>query len=231
MDEEMIILDCIAYSMIEKNDEFFAGKNISGLEVIDIDGNAENVFIPETVNGIPVISIEQFAVRNQTGIKTVSLPASLLLIDSRVFKGCSNLEEVEFRGTQISIPDNELFISHEAFQACSKLKVIKGTRFCHLGSRTFQGCAALTDIELTLTGLWYNSFENVPWYGLPFESCLQLDTLTFHDDPYLVIPRNIVTLSTNEYMRNYIRQNNIKVRCNADSPLVAWSHDGIEIVI
>jgi hypothetical protein len=141
------------------------------------------------------------------------------------------LEKVEIRESQVPITDNHLTISHEAFQACSKLKVIKGTRFCQLGSRTFQGCSALTDIELTLTGLWYNSFENVPWYGLPFESCLQLDTLTFHDDPYLVIPRTIVALSTNEYMRNYIRQNNIKVRCNADSPLVAWNHDGIEIVI
>lgn len=231
MDEELIVLNGIAYSMIEKNNEFFANKNISGLEVVDIDGNAENVFIPETVNGIPVISITSYALSIRKNIKTLSLPASLLLIDDRAFKGCSNLEEVEIRESQVSITANHLTISHEAFQDCTKLKVVKGTRFCHLGSRTFQGCSALTDIELTLTGLWYNSFEDVPWYGLPFESCLQLNALTFHDDPYLVIPRTIVALSTNEYMRNYIRQNNIKVRCNANSPLVAWSHDGIEMVI
>jgi len=77
----------------------------------------ENVTIPETYKNYPVTYIEESVFRNNTVIKTVSIPDSVRYIGYSAFLGCTNLESVTF-------PENLKTIQAYAFYQCPNLKSV-----------------------------------------------------------------------------------------------------------
>lgn len=84
-------------------------------------GADENVTVPQTINGKPVIAIGDSAFRNCAGIKTVSIPEGVVSIESNVFSNCVNLEK-------ISLAESVTTIGEKAFFGCNVLNRVELTR-------------------------------------------------------------------------------------------------------
>lgn len=84
-------------------------------------GADENVTVPQTINGKPVIAIGDSAFRNCAGIKTVSIPEGVVSIESNAFSNCVNLEK-------ISLAESVTTIGEKAFFGCNVLNRVELTR-------------------------------------------------------------------------------------------------------
>ncbi len=121
--------------------------------------------IPETLDGLPVTRIGQFAINVNT-LETVYLPNNLTHIETAAFMMCSSLREVVFGNqlysigenafaslpiTRLSFPDSLKLIGKSAFMMCSELSSItfgSGSKLNAIGEGAFTGCTALTGITL-----------------------------------------------------------------------------------
>lgn len=80
-------------------------------------GNNANVVVPKTYKGIPVECISASAFKNQTQIRSISLPNSLTSIESDAFSGCTGL-------TSIVIPDKVTSVNSTAFSGCINIATV-----------------------------------------------------------------------------------------------------------
>jgi len=67
------------------------------------------VVIPDTYNGNPVVQINYSAFRNNTGITSVTIPASVSMVGTAAFNGCTSLTSVTILGKNVkimNIPDS-----------------------------------------------------------------------------------------------------------------------------
>ena len=110
--------------------------------------SSEIVIIPETVTGADgkeytVKEINQEAFLDNKNIKYVSLPATITKLGPSAFRGCSNLNFVDFNDNQndvdfnnwghfkdctslkaVSMPDNVDLITNRMFSGCTNLKAV-----------------------------------------------------------------------------------------------------------
>lgn len=134
-----------------------------------------------------LISLDNSGIFNGSGIKRVTLPASLKKVGTALQK-CANLEEVRFLGedTQlssysfyecsalknISLPKKLKSIPECGFGKCTSLKSIQIPETVTLiGHQAFLHCESLTNVELPdgLTTL----------DGAVFQACYSLESITF----------------------------------------------------
>ena len=94
-------------------------KSEDGLSyIIDkYNGDAENVVLPATYNGLPVTAIGAFAFEKCTTVKSIIISDGIKNIEVCAFYGCSNL-------TTILIPESVTEIDAAVFRHCSSLTVI-----------------------------------------------------------------------------------------------------------
>lgn len=57
-------------------------------------GSDDEVIIPETINGLPVLGISDLAFEDYTTIKSIEYPESLLMVGAATLKGCYNIETI-----------------------------------------------------------------------------------------------------------------------------------------
>ena len=105
----------------------------------------ENLFIPDEYNGYLVHRIDDNAFKNNTTIKTVTIPFTIREIGASAFQGCTSLEKVNLYS------NFELAIEESAFEGCNALQKIESpyeppTTFA---SRAFYGTTSLTSVEVT----------------------------------------------------------------------------------
>jgi len=116
-------------------------------------GNDTNVTVPSSLAGLPVIAIgnECFG----RGIKSVSLPDSIVLIGASAFSVCEMLSE-------IILPKNLVELGRGAFSSCRQLVSIaipKST--VRIGEEAFVGCESLTSISVDPNNPAYADKEGV----------------------------------------------------------------------
>lgn len=110
-------------------------------------GTAVNVFIPETLDGYPVVGIAQNAFKNNTRIKSVSIADSVETIGRSAFSGCTALERV-------TLPENEKFqmINAYAFYRCGRLLEIEiPYSITEIGEGSFESCSEINKITIPNT--------------------------------------------------------------------------------
>ena len=111
----------------------------------------EDIIIPDTYNGKPIIEIYENAFINCKNIKSVSIPQSVLEIGNSAFSGCTSLETVFISNgvtsiaskafyncdslEQISIPDSIEMISKDSFENCGNLKYNTFDNGLYLGDK------------------------------------------------------------------------------------------------
>ena len=125
--------------------------NVENGVITSYDGNEENIVIPATINNSPVTSIGVDVFKNNTTIKTITIPETITSIPKGAFEGCTGLTRVnitnldawckiEFNGytsnplyyaghlylngepvTSITFPDDITSVSEYAFIRCTDL--------------------------------------------------------------------------------------------------------------
>ena len=124
-------------------------------------GNATVVNIPETIDGHKVIAIGKSAFEGQK-IYSVDIPDSITDIQSKAFKNCTNLNN-------INLSSNLLYLKAEAFAntAITNIDIPKSL------------------IECTTT---YHNLDYTGYNG-PFSDCINLTVVTFEEGTTTIAPR------------------------------------------
>ena len=126
--------------------------------------NLEEITIPDTV-----VSIDSYSFYGCSALKTINLPNALHYLGDATFYGCSSLKSIR-------IPDGVAMIGDYTFQDCTALESITlPSSLAEIGNSGFNGCKALTEIHFpaTLIRLGDSCFQN----------CIGLKKLYFYGNP------------------------------------------------
>ena len=133
-------------------------------------GAEDNISIPHIYDALPVFGIMANAFKNNTTLKSISMPNSIQEIGSYAFAGCTALESV-------SIPTSVKSIFSYTFSGCTSLKTITlHSGIETIGSYAFEKCSSLKNISLNdgLLNIYNNAFD----YCTSLESISIPDTVT-----------------------------------------------------
>lgn len=181
--------------------------------------------IPETINGMPVTKIAYGAFSDCEMITSVSIPATVSLIDLHAFNGCKSLSSVTF---EKRTEDQLLKIDNWAFMDCSALssinledsnvvtmgggvfkdcttlaKIVMPDTLINVDGGTFYGCTNLSDVTLSKNMTVLYSFG--PQILGFFYGCENLTEIT--------IPANITTIGTEAFKNSGIKKINFEENC------------------
>lgn len=128
----------IAKAAPESDFEFKLSEDGTFIELTEYKGNAKNLVIPETIQGLPVEVINGFSENKK--IKSVVIPSSAKVIKTPGFCDCVSLEKV-------TLPEGLLYIGSSAFGNTGLTSVTLPKSLEYLGS-AFLGCNNLTEINI-----------------------------------------------------------------------------------
>ena len=137
------------------------GFEVSGLK----DLTLTEVTIPEKYHNLPVMSIEEGAFSECSGLTSISLPNSVTNIGKRAFFGCSSL-------TNIVLPEGVTNIEKYTFNGCSSLiSITIPNKVISIGYSAFVGCSSLRSIILpkSVVSIETDAFRN----------CVKLDKVYY----------------------------------------------------
>nr|WP_177296266.1 leucine-rich repeat protein [uncultured Blautia sp.] len=111
--------------------------------IIDLnDTSMTEVIIPESIDGVDVTSIGNFAFSECTSLTSISIPDSVTSIGNYAFSKCTSL-------TSISIPDSVTSIDDNAFEWCTSLTSITiPNNVTVIRMHVFFNCTNLTSITI-----------------------------------------------------------------------------------
>ena len=111
-------------------------------EVHGYEGNATQIVIADTYNGLPVKNIMTKAFYDNDNITSVLIPDSVTTIGDCAFYQCYNL-------TSVVIPDSVTTIGYDAFRECSNLtSVVIPDSVTMIGYNAFYYCSNLTSVTI-----------------------------------------------------------------------------------
>lgn len=110
--------------------------------VLGVKGNPEKVVLPSEVNGKQLTTIYKDAFKDNTAIKSITIPDSYTEIGDGAFAGCSSLETVNI-GSGLET------IGKDVFNGCVKLKDITlPDSLATIGENAFYECKSLTEMVI-----------------------------------------------------------------------------------
>jgi hypothetical protein len=132
--------------------------------ITDYTGTGGLVIIPASIGGAPVTAIGENAFLD-SGLTSVTIPASVTSIGDSAFQDCSGLTSVTigsgvttigeyaFDGcsslTSVTIPDSVTSIRGSAFAGCSNLVSLSiGSGITSIGNEAFAGCSGITRVMI-----------------------------------------------------------------------------------
>ena len=152
------------------------------------------IIIPNTYEGLPVVSIGESSFSNCSSLISIEIPNSVTSIGESAFSNCTSLEEVFFEEnsqltsiesevfincynlTTIKIPNSVTSIGAGAFYCCTSLKEVifeENSQLTSIGNSAFQKCISLESIEIP------NSVTSIP--DSAFSNCESLTNITIPD--------------------------------------------------
>ena len=129
----------IAKAAPESDFEFKLSEDGTFIELTKYKGNAKDLVIPETIQGLPVEVINVF--EGNKKIKSVVIPSSVKVILGKAFFDCASLEKV-------TLPERLLFIGFFAFGNTGLTSVTLPKSLEYLLTGAFQDCNNLTEINI-----------------------------------------------------------------------------------
>lgn len=144
-----------------------------------INEKFEDIVIPESINGVTVTKIKEFALAGIRNLKSVYIPDTVTEIEGAAFVECISLETVAGMKNvskigqivfnycsslkNIELPQNLIYLGEETFSNCTSLEtiVIPDSITCITG-RLFSNCTSLNNVVLpnALTKIYSGAFSN-----------------------------------------------------------------------
>lgn len=119
--------------------------NLKGFFAIKCFDNSSEIFIPSSINNIPVNNIGREAFKDCVFLEKITLSKNTTYIYHSAFENCVALKEINFKSKIISK------ILSKAFYNCSSLeKVILPEGCCIIKSQAFANCGSLTELYIPL---------------------------------------------------------------------------------
>lgn len=185
-------------------------REIRGIRILACQDPGSTIDLPEQMDGLPVLSLGD-KVFFGTGIKSITLPDSLVSIGSRAFQNCQKLEAIRLpdsirrideytfdgcsRLRDVTLPLNLEEIASHAFSECRQLiRIIIPSRVTIIRADAFRDCRSLQEVVLP-DGLreigTVDRSRPVPRYGGAFENCVNLASIA--------IPESVVVMGQKSF--------------------------------
>lgn len=218
-------------------------ENYNGLEYYIVDnayividgynGTSKDLVIPETINGLKVIGINEMAFSNNTTIETVELPDSLCFIRKAIFANCPNLQKLiypnsnlrrvkELFGTEYF---NDSYLNN-SWYIPNKLAYLEiGSKSGEISYDICSNMQSLKEVVIkegvsTIRPNAFNMCESLVKVKLP-KSLTTIEAYVFEGNfnlVGLVIPRNVTVIG--ERALNISMQT---IYCEIESKPVGWN--------
>ena len=127
-----------------KGDDFYKHWDEMENWTFELQGSSTpNLNLTQTeLDGIPITEVSSESFRNNTEIKSVTLPSSITDVGYYSFNGCTSLEEIDLSQTKLTSIPNGLF------KGCTSLKTVKlPDTITSIGNEAFYDCRSLTNLE------------------------------------------------------------------------------------
>ena len=127
----------------------------TGVVITGYNGNAAQLGIPSSLEGMPVKGIGSGAFKGKTTITSLVIPKGVTEIGKEAFQGCRNMEKV-------TLPDTLQKIGSRAFDSTGLTTVSIPTGCTDIGEGTFSNCTRLKTMVLPkdLARIPANMFSN-----------------------------------------------------------------------
>ncbi len=138
----------------------------SGTESRAYLGSQTVLSVPESIDGMTVSGIGDFALTNCTFITELTVPTGITTIGTSAFEGCNRLEKV-------TLHDNILEFGARVFANCSSLKTVSlPGRLEKMGEEVFLNCTSLEGMNV------YCPFNSYTLPARTFSGCTSLNTVS-----------------------------------------------------
>ena len=149
--------------------------------------------VPNSLNNITITTattIPYQAFYDLQHVESITIPSGVTSIGAYAFSGCTALKRLNSDTDGLfNLPVGVTEIQSYTFNGCSNLEEMAFATGCKLetiGSYAFQGCVALTEIELP------DTITTIGAYA--FNGCTALERLNSDKDGELIIPDNVITI-------------------------------------
>lgn len=150
------------------------------IEITKYNGTDTVVDIPAQIDGRRVVSLGNFAFRENEKLTEVHIPSGVIYLEKAVFSGCSSLSSIE-------LPYGLTSIGRFSFSNCISLSSIElPSSLTDIGSSVFGGCTSLESIEIP------EGVTSIP--GEAFAGCINLSSLKIPVSVTSIEPGTIGTL-------------------------------------
>lgn len=205
---------CLTLPAFAAQSADFTYEVISGstdIRITGYTGSAQNVVIPDVLDGRTVVEISTRALSGNSVIKSVSIASSVRTIRQEAFKGCSSLQTVSIPASVSSVGDSAFAncvslinvsissastsIGYYAFEGCTSLKsiVIPSAK---IRDEAFKNCTMLESITLldTVKSVGHRAFDGTAWYNLQRDDLLVIGNVVYAyvgNEDTVVLPAGI----------------------------------------
>ncbi|TAK95541.1 MAG: leucine-rich repeat domain-containing protein [Verrucomicrobia bacterium] len=144
--------------------QFTYTTNNGTITIAGYNGPGGAVAIPNTVYGLPVVSVGTAAFYYNHAVTSIVIPNGVTNIGTYAFNWCNILTNVSFPNSLISIEDY-------AFQDSGLTTLAFPSSLRSIGAQTFSGCTALRSLTIS------NGLTSIP--AMTFHYCSSLTSVTF----------------------------------------------------
>lgn len=123
-----------------------------GYEIVGCNNDVREIDIPDSIDGMPITSIGEYAFSECAKLTRVTIPDSIYSIGRGAFRGCRLLEKID-------IPLGA-YTSPYSFANCISLKAVRLS--ADIGEGAFSHCLSLCKIDITdgVTEIDDDAFEH-----------------------------------------------------------------------
>lgn len=138
----ILLLMIFPQTLKAEGEDFYYTTNNGTLTITSYVGSNSDVIIPDTINGLRVTSVGDYAFSNNGRITNVTIPEGVTYIGFRAFDVCGNLNSV-------SVPSTVTFIGQFGFENCSSLTSIDlPAALTSISDAAFRNCTNLTKVKI-----------------------------------------------------------------------------------
>ena len=182
-----LALPTLVQAQLQDGDYYYSDNGDGTCSVWGYAGSDNDITIPDTLGGLTVTSIGEYALYGAT-VTSVVIPDTVTNIEDNSFNDCSlltsvtipnsviSIEDDAFNScgqlTSITIPDSVTSIGDSVFTYCTTMGSVSiGNGVTSIGDSAFQNCFGLTNLTIG------SSLVSVGDYA--FEDCTKLPSVTF----------------------------------------------------